>query len=669
MRILKNLTALLLLAMLWQGQLPAYEVSTIDEDGVVTAHPMEMDDRFKNPSTPEFEERFQRIYNDLIQIWTRNKDGGFQNVPGNKYAENEKGTYPAVMFHIVAGNVDPGVRVFEAADSPQSPRDNDHTHGIDLYWAFTLKGQVRKFFQFGHLLNPDYRRTMERAIDAWTKTHPRFTPHPVHQRYRHDVQGWGPNRFGHRQVDGRRTDNLYAMSTTSIYLFAEAAGNEETRLRAKSEVLGYVWALYNIGHGEWDSETYHPHIVSPYLNLYDFAKDPEVKLAAKAALDHFFTSAALKYQRGAYLGASKRDYASRSYRQTGSPFMKFFDLYFDGAPERLRESDQVFGLLSNYRPPQAVLALAHREFDRPVEILASKPNYENWHEGQSERPRNFETLWIGRHGGMGSVLDPGGNGDLAPFRIVLNRGEDQADIVAVSSRPQFNRKFAGCQTAQYGNLFVWMAPTSGNPWALTYTEAMNLTNERDILFLEGENSWIAIRTHGIGSFEPVTQKGRDADRFRGQVVRHAPTLDGADFAFLTIEIGEKGEHTSFEAFRRAIHEKSELAFDAGKRVVTLTGTDGRVLEAGYNPQNDLTRVTRDGVTRDWDNPAEWALWRTVGESDLISLGWKEGVLKVNAGGHSFISRFALDDHTGPEVMREHLEKIHDLSATITFENK
>lgn len=669
MPMLKRICALLLLTMVWHGTLHAGDVSTVEEDGTVTVHPVEMDKQFKNPTTPEFEERFQRIYNELLRIWTRNKDGAFGNVPGNTYAENEKASYPAAMFHIVAGNVAPGVNVLEAPDSPQSPRDNDHTHGIDLYWGFTLKGQVRKYFLFGPLLTPSYRATMDKAIKAWTKTHPRFTPHPVYKKYDPNLQGWGPNRFGHRQVDGRRTDNLYAMTTTSIYLFAEAAGNEETRQRAKSEILGYVWALYNIGHGEWDSETYHPHVVSPYLNLYDFAKDPEVKMAAKVALDHFFTSAALKYQRGAYLGASKRDYGNRSYQQTGTPFMKFFDLYFKGAPKRFTESDQLFGMTSNYRPPQAVLALAHREFDRPVEILATKPNYENWKEGDSARPRNFETLWIGRHSGMGSVLDPGGNGDLAPFRIVMNRGKDQADVIALSSRPKFNQKFGGSQTAQYGNLFIWMAPADGNPWALTAPEAVGVTTERSTIFLEGENSWIAIRTHGLDAFEPIKLSGKGAKNFEGLVVRHAPIQKGADFAFIVLEIGEKGAHASFDAFRKAIHEKSKLAFDAENRVVTLTGTDGRVLEAGYNPENDLTHVTRDGVTRDWDNPEEWALWRTVGESDLISLGWKEGVLKVNAGGHAFTATFKLDGHAGAEVMREHLERIHDLRATISFENK
>ena len=86
-------------------------------------------------------------------------------------------------------------------------------------------------------------------------------------------------------VDIRSTENLFLMRNTSVYLMAEETGNEATRLKYKRILLDYAAALYRIGMGEWDSENYHGHSVAPLLNVYDFAKDPDVKLAAKASLD------------------------------------------------------------------------------------------------------------------------------------------------------------------------------------------------------------------------------------------------------------------------------------------------------------------------------------------------------------------------------------------------
>lgn len=662
------------LSVLWTCASRAGEVSTIDGDGRVTVHPVPMEERFKNPSTPEWEKGFQDRYNTLLRTWTRDDKGGFGKVDNRRFFEGEKWSYPHAMMHVLAGNVKPGMELLQAGDQPQNPKDNAHTLGIDLYPAFTLKGQVRKYFQFGHMMDPGYTEKMEKAFKIWTTTHPRFTPHPVYKKYDPKAQGWGPNRFGHRQVDGRRTDNLYAMSTTSIYLFAEAAGNEETRLRAKSEILGYVWALYNIGHGEWDSTSYHPHVTGPYLNLYDFAKDPEVKLAAKLALDHFFTAAAIKYQRGAFLGASKRDYGGSSYKQMGSSCMAFFEMYFGGANEQHKEYDQLHGMASNYRPPQAVLALAGRDLELPVEILATKPNYENWKPGESDRPRNFETIWIGRHGGMGTAIDPGGNGDLAPFRIVLNRGKNLADVVAISSTPRLNTKLSKDQIGQYANLAIWIAPKRDKPWALLAPKAVALSEEKGVWFLEGESSWVALRLYGLEGFQaqavPEGKKGKKHKEAYGDAIfQHAPATEDAAMTAIAVEVGEKGAFDSFADFRKAVLSKGALKVAEGGKRFTLTGGDGKVLEVGYNDEKDLPVVIRDGKERNWDDPKEWALWKTVGERVVVNLGWKEGVLTVKAGGHEFKASFEIKGHKGPEVTRESLEGKTDLTATISFENK
>ncbi|MFP4157409.1 MAG: hypothetical protein ACLFU4_07305 [Opitutales bacterium] len=653
--------------LLAAGSLGAQSSVSTVEDGVVTIHPVEVDARFKNSTTPELEARFKEFYNEILRQETRGKDGSFRGVQGNRYAENEKRSYPSAMMHVLAGNVETGMDFLQAGDQPQNDKDNIHTEGIDLYWGFTLKGQVRKYFQFGDLLDADYRKKMEKAIDSWTESHPRFTPHPAYKRYDPNEQGWGPNRFGHRQVDGRRTDNLYAMSTTSIYLFAEASGNEETRKRAKSEILGYVWALYNIGHGEWDSIAYHSHVVAPYLSLYDFAEDPEVKLAAKLALDHFFTAAALKWQRATFLGASKRDYGGGSYHQMGNGFTHFFNLYFQDSDKVHAKPDHLHAITSAYRPPAAVRALARREFDRPVEILATKPNYENWKKGASDRPRNFETLYIGNHGGMGSAIDRGGNGDLAPFRVVLNKGKQGTEVFALSPDRKLNTKLKGSQIAQYKNLAIFMSNERKHPWHVYATDGLEVEEAGEVTFFKSDQAWLALRSHGLGGLNPTKMKGK---KQLGNPSANWWTADHqAEWNFFSVELGEKGEYRSFADFRDAVLKRGSLKVDPKRSQVVLTSGKGRVLEAGYNSEKDYPVVIRDGEARDWDDPKEWALWQTSDGSDLIHLGWKEGQLSVNAGSHSFNASFEIDGFSGSDVTRKQLEGERELNARISFEDK
>ncbi|MCH8475019.1 MAG: hypothetical protein LAT55_07300 [Opitutales bacterium] len=645
----------------------AEPVSVVEDDGTVHINQVEVDKKYLNPTTDEIEARFREFYNEILRMETRREDGSFGGPRGNRYAENEKRSYPSAKMHVLAGNVESGMNFLQAEDQPQNPRDNVHTKGIDLYWAFTLKGQVRKFFQFGHLMEDEYRERMAEAISLWTESHPRFTPHPEYGSYDPDAQGWGPNRFGHRQVDGRRTDNMYAMSTGSIYLFAEASGNEETRKRAKSEILGYVWALYNIGHGEWDSIAYHSHIVAPFLNIYDFAEDPEVKMAAKLALDHFFTSAALKWERATFLGASKRDYGGGSYHQMGNGFTHFFNLYFQDSDEVHFEPDQVHAMTSKYRPPPAVRALAARKFDRPVEIRATKPQYENWQEGRSDRPHNFETIYIGNHGGIGSTLDPGENGDLAPFRAILHSGDEGTEVFALSPDRTMNRKFRGSQTAQYKNLVVWMSDKRDRPWHLYRTEGTEVEKVDGITFIKSDRSWLALRSHGVGDFEDHSPEGRR--NLRNPSSKWWTAEHQEDWNFISVEYAEEGDFDSFADFRDAVLEQGNIEIDVENRQVILTGANGRVLETHYNDENDLAVVIADGELRDWDDPANWALWQTTGDQNLISLGWKEGHLKVEAGGKVFEANFELDDFTGPEVTREQLERERELTATSSFENR
>ena len=616
------------------------------DEGVVHVDPVPMDASLKNQVTPEYEAEFWKRANRIIRVSTKNADGSWKKPYTNTFFENEKRSYPAGMFAILAGNEKAGLDVLQADDADAG--DNKHTLGIDLFPAFTLKGQVRKYFYFGSMLTPAYRDKMKQAFDIWTKTDPRTTPHPIYQKFNPKVEGWGPTRFGNRQVDSRNTDNLRAMRDIAIYLFAEEAGNKETMEAAKKDIIFYVNTLYTVGQGEWDSDTYLPHVVTPYLCLYDFAKDPAMRSVAKAALDHFFTSAALKYRNATFAGPSKRDYGNGYRAMAQHAFSPFFSLYF-GESERAGEAtepDLLHAITSNYRPPQAVIALASKQFTGPVEILGTKPVYENWKDDGRLKPGYFETLFFASTYQMGSLDSSSGDGDTGPFRLVAANSKHDTDVIVFNSRPKFNEKFPGDQMGQYRNLLVWLRPTDkANAFSFFLPKDARIDVQDGVWFVALEKTWLAIRPINLGALSPA--KSGDAKaaeefskRYPDTVVQSAPSGDGA-YAGFAMEIGEQPQ--TYDSFKADVLAKGKLDLaDITRGKVRLTGSDGNYVELIHNATSDLPTLDRNGVKRDWTDPANFKLWQTVGSESLVSLGWKEGTLRVSVGGHTIESSMTPD---------------------------
>ncbi len=111
-----------------------------------------------------------------------------------------------------------------------------------------------------------------------------------------------------------------------------------------------------------------------------------------------------------------------------------------------------------------------------------------------------------------------------------------------------------------------------------------------------------------------------------------------------MEVGEAGEHDSFEEFREAVLEQSRLDADAvGEGAVEFTGSDGKTLALTFNHEHDLPHVARDGRAVEWGERLD--LYATAPESpnpSPIELGWREGVLTIEAGGEVFEGRFDKD---------------------------
>ena len=81
-----------------------------------------------------------------------------------------------------------------------------------------------------------------------------------------------------------------------------------------------------------------------------------------------------KYWRGSWGGPVKRDYGNfKPWAGSAAATSIYFGDY-PGEPHH--ERDTSLFINSGYKPPAAVVALARRQFERPVEIFSSHPTYE-----------------------------------------------------------------------------------------------------------------------------------------------------------------------------------------------------------------------------------------------------------------------------------------------------
>lgn len=605
--------------------------------GQATYHGLAVPDELRNEWPDKLEEEFQKRAHRILT--TQVKD----NTPkGNTYFENEKRTYGTAMAHVLAGQREKGLEVLQQQDHQHQVWHRE-TDGIDYYACFTLKHQMRKYFYFGDLMEPTYKKQMFSGAKKWTVSDPLKKPHYAFAK----KTGWGPDARN-SWVDVRSTENLYLMRVTSVYLMAEETGNKKTAELYKQHLLNYTKTLYRVGIGEWDSENYHGHSIAPLLNLYDFGKDREVKAAAKACLDFYTAAGAVKYYRGGFNGPTKRDY-NHAQPFGGSAANSLWVWFGDhpGGKQDHWESDEVHQITSAYRPPLAVVELARKNFKRPVEIFAAKPSYSATTSHQFDSaPESAETQYIAHSYHMGSLTggtSPDG-GDVNGFKILAYDGKQGA--IALHAAPAFQAGYVGspmyqkgiipCQNrvAQQENLVLWLAKSGKAPWRWVIPESVKVSEEKGVTFLRCDRTWVAIHGLGVGSFKKDSesdQKARELreKRFSGHQV-WSTTGNAKQFCGLVIQTGEKESHGTFEKFQEAVL-KSELDVSGLEEgVVKCKTPDGKHLGIHWQDDPLDLGVWRNGKRRDLKNLAMY-------ESPVIHSEWGSGVLTVEAGGYRFQS--------------------------------
>jgi hypothetical protein len=610
-----------------------------ERQGRTTYHARPVDPSLLNPWPAELEGEFQQRAHTIIRAQTRDVKAGV-----NTYFENEKRTYGYLMAHVLGGNSGAALQYLQAQDH-QHDEWHRETAGIDYYACFTLKHQMRKYFYFGDLLDPAYRKRMFEGAKWWTARDPLHRPHYA---YRGPKEGWGPDARN-SWVDIRSTENLYLMRVTSVFLMAEETGNRRTAELYKRHLLNYAATLYRVGIGEWDSENYHGHSIAPLLNLYDFARDMEVKRAAKACLDFYAAAGALKYWRGGFNGPTKRDYNHA--QPFGGSAANALWVWFGDHPRGKTadwESDEVHQITSAYRPPLAVVKLARKTFERPVEVFAAKPAYDatTRHRRESE-PAYAETQYVAHSYLLGSLT--GGTsvdgGDVNGFKILAYDRQDGA--VALHAAPTSDPAHPGSpmykrgviaapnRVAQQENLALWLVQDGRSPWLWVVPEGVEVEREGGITFLVCDRTWVAIRPLGAGEFkvdEALTRQLAEDEkaRFPGHKVLSTRGRGGA-YCGLAIEVGEKESHGSLDRFKRAVKSAEVDVSELERGIARYKSADGKWLGIHWNDDPLHLGVWRNGRRRDLRSLALY-------DSAVLRAPWGEGVLEVNTGAARFQCR-------------------------------
>jgi len=572
-------------------------------------------------------------------------------ISGNTYFENEKSYYPTAMLTFLHGDRDRAVRVFQEEDNNRGW--HSHTEGIDFFPSFTLKNQVRKYFFFGQYLDPAYRQRMFEGAKKWTAEDP-------YRRSHHAFEGGGPGwtpQVHNSWVDIRNTDNLRAMRETSIYLFAEETGNDAVAEQYLEKIERYVWALWHIGMGEWDSENYHFHTITAYLNLYDFARNERAKTLAKAALDMLFTRAAVKYFNGGWSGAIKRDY-NKPYVFGGAAGEAW--LYFADAGDARPHPhyDYAHTVTSAYRPPYVVVQLARNNIE-PTELLLTHPPYETWKvEGTSgagkdypaenypradHEPAFHEILHMTRSYQVGT-LPRGSHGDVNGFKLLMRDSGNGAQFftaASVDKAAKVNRGSGQDRIGHYRNLIINVTRNANAKWAFLLPAGAAIESSEGVTFLKTDSTWLAITPIHLELGQPDGQQVKNW--------KHTQSMEaegtGGPLSGFVLEIGDAESHESFEKFMRAVLDQSKLELkDAEQGVVTYAGSRGKTVTLDVSG-GGLPELFRDGRLHDWSKHK--ALYQPAdGGKAPISLGWKQGKLHIEAGGHTFDATFTDDgDYT------------------------
>lgn len=432
------------------------------------------------------------------------------------------------------------------------------------------------------------------------------------------------------------SENQQSLALSGDYLLNQMAVDEnihagEAGMRMKelkSGILQKAKSLFAAGNGEWNSGLYESQSVFAWLNLYDFAKDPEVKAAGWHVLDYYATSIALHYSWGVPGGAEMRGAYVWKNLHTASAFLGWFWFSRNEIPFEKPGTESfpfVHYTTSAYRPNDAVIAIALKQLSKPFECRMQWPDYSGSKPGFC---RN--SFYATHHFTVGSMAASyggwaAGTSEMIPWKLVARPENPLNKPFQITGNGMFHSDGKGkgrdpyTQIVQYENVLFqltrfplrqsgilaeiseltkgWLksgqldfgddlvyasaipksAPKPGTPDLrsvshLVLDQRGRATLENGVCFVEFEGTYIAIRSiyqeYPMSENIPLPQnEGKGFEWMKDE----APTGKLCGFV---IETGDFGSHGSFTAFKTAIR-KSVLTKPTADHPLKVGYTDSR----------------------------------------------------------------------------------------------
>jgi hypothetical protein len=277
---------------------------------------------------------------------------------------------------------------------------------LNQQYHFAAKNWARFYPLLAEAMGEEWRQHFQYAVgnyqelgrpsDGYRVYEPLSVPHNL-------IGERGKLLGGNNKDGGTENHKIMWRSAALVYAqhFPEASkisgynrGEAKKILQAYFE--DFLETILTKGNGEYDSQIYYPHSIESLLNLYDFSDDKEIKATAKALLDYFLATYALKVYDGAIAGAQKR--GSYDINSQGEMFHHLHAWF--GNPN-LHDADFISSLhqiTSNYRPNKLIVDLYHKNVGLPFEVEIARPDY------HSTTSNIFhEYFYASKSFGMGSV--------------------------------------------------------------------------------------------------------------------------------------------------------------------------------------------------------------------------------------------------------------------------
>ena len=371
---------------------------------------------------------------------------------------------------------------------------------------------------------------------------------------------------------------------------------DDTLAAGKEWIKSYVKNLYQVGMGEWESSTYHAFTINAFLNVYDFSKDPEVRLLAQAALEYYIASYALKYRDGILSGPSQRGFSIKSTNAItdtlGWMWWGTSRLLSDNDVKNYRYSSHTW--TSNWRPNEILTNLATKNLpELDIEWRNSKSNY--WF-GQRIKPKPsawHETYFLGQSYNLGSLWSGWDKyGQTVRWQLTAD-GTSRSDgaITLTGGHPVQLRSYDGLgkydRTAQADSSLVLITDIPDeDPHHFSFVHIPQHASWPTLVdgwwIMRAHNTWVGIK--GIGNEGVSTFYHEAKNRKSAAITRGLDWIfDGQRAGFVLIASDRTAHPKEGDFIKALAATNTAISIADGVSISSFTTLQGQSLKAALQP--------------------------------------------------------------------------------------